>query len=190
MDPAAPSDPPSDHYVVRLSGALATLLGGAEGAESSEGAELFEDELLDGLRAAGLLTYESPPAAHATTFAAHHPDAAAAVVDVEGAPDELRVAGLLTHQSPPTTQHPAPAAQAAASAAQPLAAAAAADADDDVDAEGAPVRRVLHLAGAVAALLGHAEGAVVTEDEAGEVVQLMRTSTRPTLNTFSGQEWP
>jgi hypothetical protein len=43
-----------DRYVVRLSGALAALLGRAEGAE------LPEDDLLDFLRAAGLITYPSP----------------------------------------------------------------------------------------------------------------------------------
>jgi hypothetical protein len=44
----------SDRYVVRLSGALAALLGRAEGAE------LPEDDLLGWLRATGLITYPSP----------------------------------------------------------------------------------------------------------------------------------
>jgi len=43
-----------DHYVVRLSGALAALLGQAEGDE------LPEDDLLGWLRAKGLITYPSP----------------------------------------------------------------------------------------------------------------------------------
>jgi hypothetical protein len=43
-----------DHYVVRLSGALAALLGQAEGGE------LPEDDLLGWLRAQGLITYPSP----------------------------------------------------------------------------------------------------------------------------------
>ena len=43
-----------DRYVVRLSGALAALLGRAEGAE------LPEDDLLGWLRGAGLITYPSP----------------------------------------------------------------------------------------------------------------------------------
>jgi len=43
-----------DHYVVRLSGALAALLGRAEGSE------LPEDELLGRLREWGLITYPSP----------------------------------------------------------------------------------------------------------------------------------
>ena len=121
MDPAAaPSFP---HYVVRLSDALAALLGGAEGAQISEGGELCEDHLVD----------------------------------------ELRAAGLITHPSPQAAQHPAPAAHAATSGAHPPAAAAA----DDDDAEGGPERRVVRLAGAIAALLGHAEGAENTEDEAG-----------------------
>ena len=41
-------------YVVRLSGALAALLG------QPEGAELLEDNLLGWLRATGLITYPSP----------------------------------------------------------------------------------------------------------------------------------
>ena len=41
-------------YVVRLSGALAALLGRAEGAE------IPEDELLGTLREWGLITYPSP----------------------------------------------------------------------------------------------------------------------------------
>jgi len=41
-------------YVACLSAALAALLGDAAGAE------LFEDELLDGLREAGLIIYSSP----------------------------------------------------------------------------------------------------------------------------------
>jgi hypothetical protein len=44
----------SDRYVVRLSGALAALLGRAAGAE------LPEDDLLGWLRAKGLITYPSP----------------------------------------------------------------------------------------------------------------------------------
>jgi len=123
MNPTAAA-PLIPHYVVRLSDALAALLGGTEGAAIHEGgAELSEDELVVGLRAAGLITHPSPPSAQP------------------------------------------PAAHAATSPAQPPAAAAAA-ADDDVDGEGAPDRRVARLAGAIAALLGHAEGAEVTEDEA------------------------
>ena len=41
-------------YVVRLSGALAALLG------RGEGAELWEDEVLGTMREHGLLTYPSP----------------------------------------------------------------------------------------------------------------------------------
>ena len=41
-------------YVVRLSGALAALLG------RGEGAELWEDEVLGMMREQGLLTYPSP----------------------------------------------------------------------------------------------------------------------------------
>jgi hypothetical protein len=46
--------PTPTSYVVRLSGALAALLG------RSEGAELPEDELLGRLREWGLITYPSP----------------------------------------------------------------------------------------------------------------------------------
>ena len=116
MDPAAGS-PSLPRHVVSLSDALAALLGQAEGAEITGGAELPEDEFLDGLRAAGLVTYLSPPA-----------------------------------------QPHALAVHAATSAAQPPAAAAAA-------AERGPNRRDVRLAGALAALLGHAEGAEITEDE-------------------------
>ena len=54
--PAAASsdEPPPGRYVVRLSGALAALLG------RGEGAELPEDELLGRMREWGLLTYPSP----------------------------------------------------------------------------------------------------------------------------------
>jgi len=135
MDPAA-AMPLLPHYVVRLSGELAALLSGAEGAEIHEGTELSEDELVDGLTAAGL---------------------------------------IITYPSPPTAQHPAPAAHAATAATQPPAAAAA----NAADAERGPARHVVRLAGAIAALLGRAEGAEVTEDEAGG---LLRTSTRQTLN--------
>jgi hypothetical protein len=50
---AAAASPPA-RYVVRLAGALAALLGRAEGAE------LPEDELLGRLRAEGLITHPSP----------------------------------------------------------------------------------------------------------------------------------
>jgi hypothetical protein len=46
--------PPHRGEVVCMSAALAALLGHAAGAE------LSEDELLDGLREAGLITYPSP----------------------------------------------------------------------------------------------------------------------------------
>ena len=95
-------------YVVRLSGALAALLGGAEGAE------LLEDDFTDGMKVAGLITYPSPP----------------------------------------TAQHHAPVAQAAV---EPPAAAAAAEHSTD--------RRVTRLSAALAALLGYAEGAELSEDE-------------------------
>jgi len=49
-----PPTPTPASYVVHLSGALAALLGRAEGAE------LPEDDLLGWLRAAGLITYPSP----------------------------------------------------------------------------------------------------------------------------------
>jgi hypothetical protein len=54
--PAAPAvaDLALPRLVVRLTGVLATLLG------RTEGAELSEDEVLDGLRVAGHLTYPSP----------------------------------------------------------------------------------------------------------------------------------
>jgi len=48
------SDRSPDHYIVRLSGPLAALLGRAQGAE------LPEDDLLGWLRAAALITYPSP----------------------------------------------------------------------------------------------------------------------------------
>ena len=119
MTPPAPA-PSLPRYVVRLSDALTALLGGAEDADiNNEGGELSEEKVLDGLRAAGLITYPPPPA----------------------------------------TEHPVPATDADPAAAQPLPAAA----DDD---GGAPWLRVVRLAGAIAALLGHAEGAEVTEDEA------------------------
>jgi hypothetical protein len=48
-------------YVVHLSGALAALLGRAEGEGAGEGTELFsEDELLVLLREAKLISYPSP----------------------------------------------------------------------------------------------------------------------------------
>ena len=50
---ASASDSPG-RYVVRLSGALAALLGGGEGAE------LWEDEVLGMMREHGLVTYPSP----------------------------------------------------------------------------------------------------------------------------------
>jgi hypothetical protein len=52
--PASDTVRSPDRYVVRLSGALAALLGRAEGAE------LPEDELLGRLREWGLITYPSP----------------------------------------------------------------------------------------------------------------------------------
>jgi hypothetical protein len=52
--PASDRERPPDRYVVRLSGALAALLGRAAGTE------LPEDDLLGWLRAAGLITYPSP----------------------------------------------------------------------------------------------------------------------------------
>jgi len=54
QSPASDRARAPDHYVVRLSAALATLLGRAEGAE------LPEDELLGRLRECGLITYPSP----------------------------------------------------------------------------------------------------------------------------------
>jgi len=54
QSPASEHERSSDRYVVRLSGALAALLGRAEGAE------LSEDELLGRLRGWGLITYPSP----------------------------------------------------------------------------------------------------------------------------------
>jgi len=138
MDPAAPADPLAPHYIVRLSDALAALLGTAGGAQINEGGvELSEDELVDGLRAAGL---------------------------------------IITYPSTPTAQHPTLADHAATSTSHPAAAAA-------TSAEGAPARRVVRLAGAIAALLVHAEGAEVSEDEArGSCIQLLRTSSPPTSN--------
>jgi hypothetical protein len=186
MDPA-PSLPHLPHYVVRLSGVLAALLGRAESAQINDGAEISEDELVDGLRAAGLITHPSPriaqhrsPAAQAVSSAAQPPAAAtAAAADAEGARDDgLRAAGMVTHPSPFTAQlHTAPAAHATTTAAaHPPAAATAAAADE----EGVPARRIVRLASAIAALLVvHAEGAEVTEDEAG---RLSRARSRPTLN--------
>ena len=52
---AAAARPPHRGYVACLSAALAALLGHAAGAE------LYEDELLDGLKEAGLITYPPPP---------------------------------------------------------------------------------------------------------------------------------
>jgi hypothetical protein len=54
QSPASDRARSPDRYVVRLSGALAALLGRAEGAE------LPEDDLLGSLRAKGLITYPSP----------------------------------------------------------------------------------------------------------------------------------
>jgi len=54
QSPASDRARSPDHYVVRLSGELAALLGRAEGAE------LPEDELLGRLREWGLITYPSP----------------------------------------------------------------------------------------------------------------------------------
>ena len=54
QSPASDRARSPDRYVVRLSGALAALLGRAEGAE------LPEDELLGRLREWGLITYPSP----------------------------------------------------------------------------------------------------------------------------------
>jgi hypothetical protein len=51
---AAAARPPHRGKVACLSAALATLLGHAAGAE------LSEDEVLDGLRETGLITYPSP----------------------------------------------------------------------------------------------------------------------------------
>jgi len=53
-DPASGNADPPGRYVVHLAGALAALLGRAEGAEGSE------DELLRWLRKAGLIAYPSP----------------------------------------------------------------------------------------------------------------------------------
>jgi hypothetical protein len=115
MDSAAAA-PPLPRHVVRLSAALSALLGGAEGGEINEVAGRPEDELLDELRAAGLVT----PAVHAAN----------------SAPQSL--AGAATTAT---------------------AAAAATAASSSID------RRVVRLADALAALLGHAEGAEITEDE-------------------------
>jgi len=98
MQPPATERSPA-HYVVRLSGALAVLLSRAGGAE------LPEDEFVDGLNAAGLVT-----AAHAAT----------------------------------STPQSVTAASATASSTD---------------------RRVLHLWGALAALLGHAAGTELSEAE-------------------------
>ena len=54
QSPASSNERPPGRYVVRLAGALAALLGRAEGAE------LPEDELLGRLREWGLITYPSP----------------------------------------------------------------------------------------------------------------------------------
>jgi hypothetical protein len=54
QSPASSNEESPDRYVVRLSGALAALLGRAESAE------LPEDELLGRLREWGLITYPSP----------------------------------------------------------------------------------------------------------------------------------
>ena len=58
MQPAAAAafagDPFPGRYVVRLSGALAALLG------RREGAQLCEDEVLGTMREHGLLTHPSP----------------------------------------------------------------------------------------------------------------------------------
>ena len=177
MDPAFAALPLFRHdvHVVRLSDALAALLG----PEIYEGAELSEDEFVEALRAAGLVTYPSPPtaehhapAAHADASAAQPPAVAASAAAVaEGA----RRVGLVTSPSPPpNAEHQAP---ATISAAQPAATAtatatataastaAAATAATVAAAAGSTDQRVMHLAGALAALLGHAEGAEITEDE-------------------------
>jgi hypothetical protein len=54
LSPAATGEPSPGRYFVRLSGALAALLG------RGEGAELWEDEVLGMMREHGLLTYPSP----------------------------------------------------------------------------------------------------------------------------------
>jgi len=121
--PASDSERSPDRYAVRLLGALAALLGRAEGAE------LWEGELLERMRAAGLITYPSPPNQHRARVAQaamRHPAAAAAehstdrrvarlwgalaalLGRAEGAElwweDELlgrlRVQGLITYPSP------------------------------------------------------------------------------------------
>ena len=51
---ASAGEPSAGRYVVRLSGALAALLG------RGQGAELWEDEILGMMREHGLLTYPSP----------------------------------------------------------------------------------------------------------------------------------
>ena len=110
---AAAIDIALPRHVVRLSVALAALLGRDEGAEGSE-----DEWLLSLLRAQGL---------------------------------------IITCPSPPVAQRRVPAALSANSAVPPHAAAAAA---------GRPPGRIfVRLAGALAALLGHAEGADIAEDE-------------------------
>jgi hypothetical protein len=53
-DAASAGEPSPVRYVVRLSGALAALLG------RGEGAEIWEDDVLGLMREHGLLTYPSP----------------------------------------------------------------------------------------------------------------------------------
>ena len=60
QSPAAAAACSLPHHVVRLSTALAALLGRPEDAEGAEAPELSEDELLVVLREAGLITYPSP----------------------------------------------------------------------------------------------------------------------------------
>jgi cobalamin biosynthesis Mg chelatase CobN len=119
---AAPSIP---RYVVCLSDALAALLSGAEGTEISAGVDrvIPEDELVDVLRAAGLVTYPSP-----TT--AKHPSPAAAQAD--------------TYASQP----PATAAAAAAAASVVTAATVSAPAHRVVRMEGAIAVLLDHAEGA------------------------------------------
>jgi hypothetical protein len=118
----AAATPSLPRHVVRLSGALAALLSRAEGAE------VPEDELLDWLKAARLVTHPSPltaqhraPAAHSATAAAQPAAASSAdrrVVRLRAALallmgrtagaeiseaeilNGLREAGLITYPSP------------------------------------------------------------------------------------------
>jgi len=181
---AATAERPPARHVVRLAGELAALLGRAEGAEGSE------DELLLWLIRApqglSVITYPalspSPPAsqhrgpAHAATSAIMRIPAAAVAVVLTPYGAVYRfvrrhlvrrlIFALLGHAV--DTPAPAPAVDTPATAPAPSVQATASPAvqpPSGEDAERPPDLLEVRLGGALAALLGRAEGAEGSEDE-------------------------